>query len=152
VSSPPSGAQAPPWVVLTPGAAWVIDAVLRAHGEPFLRALAADPRPAYRRAREEFATGTEWIRVVAQAWNERHASVPATEPAEPGSAEPARTSRGDEEIDTAAAAELLDVSERWVRRLALDWADDGRARKVAGRWVLDRAAVHIEACRRRDAA
>jgi hypothetical protein len=55
-------------------------------------------------------------------------------------------------MDTAAAAEVLDVSERWVRRLTLDWADDGLARKVAGRWVLDRSAVHIEARRRRDAA
>jgi hypothetical protein len=57
-SWPPPGPMPPPWPVFTLGAAWVADLVFKRHAEElerYLRVLARDSRPEYRRAGEEFA-------------------------------------------------------------------------------------------------
>jgi hypothetical protein len=38
---------------------------------------------------------------------------------------------------------MLDLSEQWVRKLAVRCAAEGLARKVGRAWLLDRAAVEM---------
>jgi hypothetical protein len=79
-----------PWPVFSLGAAWVADLVFKRHAEElerYLRVLARDSRPEYRRAGEEFAMAARAVQAAAVVWAER---VPFAELAEPGRTEPRR--------------------------------------------------------------
>jgi excisionase family DNA binding protein len=111
--------------------AQVLDATLPAYLERWERA-GADPGHLVRvreralAVRQAGAVGAEWARMSAAG---RADVVEADTPPDSG------------EIDVAAAAELLGLSTRQVRRLAGDGVL--AARRVGATWLIERAAVEI---------
>ncbi len=112
--------------------AFVVDAILRRYLPPYLKAMT----PEQAREVEHFHTA---VHAAAAYWQSR-TSVSGS--AEPGAAEMASRSTG-EDLSTTQAAALLGVSERRVCQLAADWQHDGLARKVGRSWLVDREAVTV---------
>jgi len=84
----------------------------------------------------ELVTQWSWIREAGREWAERRAFVDETTK-DPGTEIPA----GSEEIDTARAADLLNVSRQRVRQLARN--GHLPARQVGRTWLIDRASVQL---------
>jgi hypothetical protein len=120
--------------------AFVVDVLLKRHLGPYMAAMTSEQRAAVERAHAA-------IHAAALHWRASGS----------GSAEPPVTAQEQglihDEISIAEAAELLAVSERYVRGLAVGWAREGLARKPGGRaWLIDRQAVLLHRQQTRGAA
>ncbi len=111
--------------------AFVIDRVLAKHLDVYLACMRPDQRAEMDRTRRAIHAAAlhygDWLASV-----ERNAAALLTE------------TQGDleeQELSTAQAAGLLDVTERRICQLAAEWAEDGLARKVGRTWLVQRDAV-----------
>lgn len=114
--------------------AFALDAILKRH----LGAYLAQMTPAQRRELEATRAA---VHAAALLFYEQSPFASASAQAAVAQVE---SPLNGEEITTAEAAELLQVSGQWVRQLAACWAEQGLARKVGRVWVLDRGAVMIQ--------
>lgn len=123
--------------------AFVLDAILRVHGAPYLRVMDPDQRRQIQRTAEALDR-------AALYWQEQQGCPTcANASAQVAEDQSARPSWNDE-LSVPEAAGVLGVSPQRVRQLAVGWSAEGLARKVGRSWLVDAAAValHRENMRR----
>jgi hypothetical protein len=119
--------------------AQVIDTLMSRYLPKYLAAMTPEERAEMDRAHRVMARAAKAYRAGQLC------DVPSSDigPSEPAPSDLAQDLSHDDEIGTAEAAEMLDVGQRQVVKLAPVWEGQGLARRVGRTWLVDRVAVEV---------